>query len=345
MRKIDLRSDTVTLPSEEMLEAISNAKLGDDVYGEDPTVIELQEKAAKILGMEAALLVCSGTMGNICGTVGQTNKGDEIILEQNCHIFLHEQGSSAVIGGLHTKTIPGKNGYLITPEQLEEAIRGDDVHYPITSLVSIENTHNMSGGKVWTEEQTQTLFKTAKNHNLKIHVDGARIFNAAVALGVPAEKLVKGADSVQFCLSKGLACPIGSIIAGSQEFIQKALRVRKLLGGGMRQAGIIAAPGIIALEKMIDRLKDDHKNSKLLAKGLSDVKGIKVQESPTNLLFIDISETGISGQKFKKQLAKSGIIVSSRWDTKFRLVTHFGIEQEDIEFVIEKIAAIVEQNG
>lgn len=335
MKKIDLRSDTVTLPSEEMMEAIKTAKLGDDVYGEDPTVNELQEKAANLLGKEAALLVCSGTMGNICGVIGQTKKGDEIILEQNAHIFLHEQGSAAVIGGVQTKTIPGVDGYLITPELLKNAVRGYDVHYPISSLVCIENTHNMSGGKIWTVEQTQALVKAAKENELKVHVDGARIFNAAIALNTPASDLVKGTDSVQFCLSKGLACPIGSIIAGSQEFIEQALRVRKLLGGGLRQAGIIAAPGIVALDKMISRLADDHKNAKILAKGLSKINGFKVSEGPTNILFVDISALGISGKQFQEHVAKHGIIVSSRWDTTFRLVTHYGIEKEDIEYVIQ----------
>lgn len=338
MKTLDLRSDTVTMPSEEMYEAIRTADLGDDVYKEDPTAIELQEKAAKILGTEAALFVSSGTMGNICGIVGQTKRGDEIILEQTSHIFQFEQGSSAVIGGVHTKTVLGKEGYLITPEMLEEAIRFPDVHHPITSLVSLENTHNMSGGKIWTIQQTQDLIKTAKKHNLKVHIDGARIFNAAVGLGVPTHELVKGADSVMFCLSKGLACPIGSIIAGSQDFIDQALRIRKLVGGGMRQVGIIAAPGIVALDTMIDRLADDHSNSKILAKGLSAIEGITVRESQTNLLFVDISGLGITGHQFKKDLAKYSITVSSRWDTSFRLVTHYGIEKEDVEFVIETIA-------
>ena len=337
MKKIDLRSDTVTLPSEEMYEAMRTADLGDDVYNEDPTVTELQHKAAKMLGKEAALFVSSGTMGNICGVVGQTKRGDEIIVEQTAHIFQFEQGSSAVIGGVHTKTVIGKDGYLITPEMLEEAIRAPDVHHPISSLVSMENTHNMAGGKVWTKQQTQDLIKTAKKHNLKVHIDGARIFNAAVALGVPVNELVKGADSVMFCLSKGLACPIGSIIAGSQEFIDQAYRVRKLLGGGMRQVGIIAAPGIVALDSMIDRLADDHANSKILAKGLAKIDGITVEESQTNLLFINISGLGITGTQFKQDLAKHGIIVSSRWNDRFRLVTHYGIEKDDIEFVIETI--------
>ena len=337
MKKIDLRSDTVTLPSEEMLEAIRTAKLGDDVYKEDPTVNELQEKAAKKVGKEAALLVCSGTMGNICGIVSQTSRGDEIILEQNSHIFLHEVAASAVIGSLQARTVVGKNGYLITPEILQEAVRGKDVHYPISSLVAIENTHNMAGGIPWTVSETRQLISAARKHDLKVHIDGARIFNAAISLGVSAQELTKDADSVMFCLSKGLACPIGSIIAGSQEFIEEALRVRKMLGGGMRQAGIIAAPGLIALEKMIDRLAEDHKNAQRLKKGLEDIPGITTQDCYTNILFIDISGLGISGKEFKAALAKHNILVSSRWETTFRLVTHFGIEKEDIDFVIETI--------
>ncbi|NHJ86157.1 MAG: aminotransferase class I/II-fold pyridoxal phosphate-dependent enzyme [Asgard group archaeon] len=337
MKKIDLRSDTVTLPSEEMMDAIQQAKLGDDVYGEDPTVNELQEKAAKMLGKEAALLVCSGTMGNICGVVGQTNKGDEVILEENAHIVLHEVASAAVIGGVQIRTLTGENGYLITPDMLDKAVRGFDVHYPISKLVCIENTHNMAGGKYWTPKQVNALTNTAKKHNLKVHVDGARIFNAAIAQQISTSELLKNTDSVMFCLSKGLACPIGSIIAGSSEFIESALRVRKMLGGGMRQAGIIAAPGIVALDSMIDRLAEDHENAKRLKLGLSDIPGIKTQDCQTNMLFIDITGLNIGGIKFKNELAKHNIIVSSRWDTTFRLVTHYGIEKEDIDFVIETI--------
>ena len=339
MKTIDLRSDTVTLPSKEMMEAIQSVKLGDDVYREDPTVNELEELAAKKLGKEAALFVASGTMGNICCLVAQTTHGDEIILEENSHIVLHEVASAAVIGGLQLRTLKGKDGYLITPEMLEKAVRGVDVHYPISSLVSIENTHNMAGGICWTPEQMHSLAVPARKHNLKIHVDGARIFNAAVAQNISTKSLVKEVDSIMFCLSKGLACPVGSIVAGSQEFIDKAHRVRKMLGGGMRQAGIIAAPGIVALESMINRLADDHKNSQLLAKGLAEIDGIIIPKPvPTNLLFIDISGLGIKGTDFKKALAEKNIIVSSRWDTIFRLVTHYGIEKEDIEYVIETIS-------
>ena len=335
--KIDLRSDTVTHPTEEMMEAIRNAKLGDDVFGDDPTVIELQEKTAKLLGMEASLFVSSGTMGNICGLVSQTNKGDEVILEKNSHIFLHEVASPAVIGGLQLRTFAGKNDYLLTPEMLDELVRSSDVHYPISSLVTIENTHNMAGGKPWKISELNDIFSAAKKKNLKIHVDGARIFNAAIALGVPVSELVKGADSVMFCLSKGLACPIGSMIVGSQEFIDKALRTRKMLGGGMRQVGIIAAPGIVALDSMINRLADDHLNAQLLKKGLEEINGITTQDCETNILFIDISGLKITGKQFKADLAKHNIFTSSRWDTIFRFVTHYGIEKEHIEYILETL--------
>ncbi|MBN1327919.1 MAG: DegT/DnrJ/EryC1/StrS family aminotransferase [Candidatus Heimdallarchaeota archaeon] len=341
MKRIDLRSDTVTLPSEEMLDAMRNAKLGDDVYSEDPTVTELQEKAAKMFEKEAALLVCSGTMGNVCCVVGQTTPGDEIILERNSHIVLHEVASAAVIGGLQLRTVQGIHDYLITPEMLVEAVRGKDVHYPISSLVSIENTHNMAGGIPWKLEEIRALIKEAKKNNLKIHMDGARVFNASIATGIPVNEITKEVDTVMFCLSKGLACPIGSLIVGSQDFIDRALRVRKMLGGGMRQAGIIAAPGLVALDKMITRLADDHKNAKLLQKRLSEIPGIKTKECQTNILFIDIKGTGMTGLEFKQKLEQYNIIVSTRWDTTFRFVTHYGIEEEDVSYIINAIHSIL----
>ncbi|HUT82453.1 MAG TPA: GntG family PLP-dependent aldolase [Candidatus Bathyarchaeia archaeon] len=344
MKKIDLRSDTVTLPSEEMLDAMRNAKLGDDVYGEDPTVNELEDKAAKMFGKEAALLVCSGTMGNVCCVVGQTTHGDEIILEKNSHIVLHEVASAAVIGGLQLRTVTGINDYLITPEILTEAVRGNDVHYPISSLVSIENTHNMAGGIPWKLEEIRALTKEAKKHNLRVHMDGARVFNASIATGHSVSELTKDVDTIMFCLSKGLACPIGSLIVGSQKFIDRALRVRKMLGGGMRQAGIIAAPGLVALDKMVNRLADDHKNAKLLKKGLDEISGIQTRDCQTNILFVDIKGTGMSGSDLKQKLEQYNIIVSTRWDTTFRFVTHYGIEENDVDYIINAINDILSKN-
>ncbi|MEA2071418.1 MAG: low-specificity L-threonine aldolase [Asgard group archaeon] len=334
MKQIDFRSDTVTLPTKEMMAAITAAPLGDDVYDEDPTVNTLQQKAAEMFDKEAALLVCSGTMGNICCTVGHTNRGDEIILEKNSHIFLHEVGASAVIGGLQLRTIPGKDGYLITPQQLQNAIRGEDLHYPRTALVCIENTHNLAGGKIWSKKQIDAVAKIAHDNSVKVHIDGARIFNASIALDIPVGKLTKNADSIMFCLSKGLACPIGSMIVGSEEFITKAKRVRKMLGGGMRQAGIIAAPGIVALDSMINRLADDHANAQKLANGLAKIEGIKVRDCPTNLLYIDIAGLNIAPLDLKKKLKKRGIIISTRWSTIIRLVTHYGITEADIDYTL-----------
>ncbi|MBD3192347.1 MAG: low-specificity L-threonine aldolase [Candidatus Heimdallarchaeota archaeon] len=340
MKKIDFRSDTVTMPSEEMMEAINSAELGDDVYGEDPTVNELEEKAAKMLGKEAGLLVCSGTMGNLCGTITQTNHGDEIVLVENAHIFLYEVAGAAVIGGLQLKTVRGIDNYLISPEILESAIRADNIHCPKTSLVCIENTHNVSGGKIWTKQQTDALIAKAKEYDLKVHIDGARIFNAAVALDLSVSELTKEADSITFCLSKGLACPIGSLIVGNHAFIEKARRTRKMLGGGMRQAGIIAAPGLVALDSMVDRLAEDHQNAQSLARGLAEIDGISIQDCPTNILYIDLSGLGISGAQLSKDLASFNIITRSWKGPIVRLVTHYGIEREDIDFTIEKFHSL-----
>ena len=249
MKTIDLRSDTITQPTDEMIEAIVNAhkagRLGDDVIGEDEIVNELQEKAAKILGKEAALLVTSGTQGNLIALFAQTKRGDEIVVEETSHTFVFEGGSMASMGGLYPKPVKGERGYIL-PETLKSVISPDDAHYAKTSMVVIENTHNYAGGAVIRPEQVKNLASVAHDHGLKVHCDGARLFNAAVALGIPAKKLVEDVDSVQICLSKGLSAPVGSIIAGTEEFIHESHRIRKKLGGGMRQAGIIAAPGIIA---------------------------------------------------------------------------------------------------
>ncbi|MHA2265946.1 MAG: GntG family PLP-dependent aldolase, partial [Candidatus Thorarchaeota archaeon] len=258
MKTIDLRSDTYTLPTDEMIEAINIAhrenRFGDDVAGEDEVVNELQEKAAKILGKESALLCTSGTQGNLISLFTQTSRGDEVVVEERSHTFIFEGGSMASMGGLYPKPVKGVRGY-ITPDTLEAAISPDDAHYAKTSIVVLENTHNYAGGAITRPNQVKALADLAHDKKLKVHCDGARLFNAAVALDIPARDLVKHADSVQICLSKGLSAPVGSIIAGTSDFIYEAHRIRKKLGGGMRQAGIIAAPGIVALEKMVDRLK------------------------------------------------------------------------------------------
>ena len=340
-KNLDLRSDTVTLPTPEMREASYKAKLGDDVYGDDPTVNEIEALAAKIFGKEAGLFVTSGTMGNAVSVLAHTQRGDEIILEQTSHIYVNEVGGLAVMGSLMARTIPGEKGWM-KPEDIRKAIRADNIHYPRTSLVCIENTHNSAGGIALTPKQMQSNWDVAKEHDLGVHLDGARVFNAAVALRVDVKELARYADTIQICLSKGLSAPVGSMVVGTEELVKRARKYRKMLGGGMRQAGIIAAPGIIALTKMVDRLEDDHKNAKLLATGLQKL-GIKVlNEVQTNMAYIDFSGVGWKGKDWTKACTKLGW-KSRAGDnaTSTRLVTHYGIEEEDIRSFLEGIAGLL----
>jgi threonine aldolase len=336
MKTIDLRSDTITLPTDEMIEAIVNAhkagRLGDDVIGEDEVVNELQEKAAKILGKEAALLVTSGTQGNLVSLLAQTRRGDEVVVEEQSHTFLFEGGSMASLGGLFPKPVPGERGYIL-PETLESAISPDNPHYPNTSLVVCENTHNYAGGTVTRPDQVDALATVAHDHGLKIHCDGARLFNAAVALNVPAKRLVDSVDSVQICLSKGLSAPIGSVIAGTEEFIHEAHRTRKKVGGGMRQAGIIAAPGIIALEKMVDRLKEDHENARLLYERVKDVPNLVIDKPETNILFLGLQNLSISQMKLSEELAKENIKVYGGYGVRTRIVMNRMVSRDDVDRV------------
>jgi threonine aldolase len=334
MKPIDLRSDTVTLPTDEMIEAIVAAhkagRFGDDVSGEDQVVNELQEKAAKILGKEAALLVTSGTQGNLVSLFAQTNRGDEIVVEELSHSFVFEGGAMASLGGLYPMPVKGVRGY-ITPEALRDSIKSDDPHYARTSMVVVENTHNYAGGTVIKPEQVSALARVAHEHDLKVHCDGARLFNAAVALDVPAKSLVKDVDSVMICLSKGLSAPVGSLVAGTEEFIHQAHRIRKKMGGGMRQAGIIAAPGIIALEKMIPRLKEDHANARLLYERLSKIPRVVVETPPeTNILFIRVEKLGIDATRFSEELMKRGVLVYGEYGTRIRFVTHRMVGHEEV---------------
>lgn len=338
MKTIDLRSDTVTLPTDEMIEAIVRAhksgRLGDDVIGEDEVVQELQEKAARILGKEASLLVTSGTQGNVISLLSQASRGDEIVVEEMSHTFLFEGGSMASLGGIFPKPVKGVRGY-ITPETLEAAISPDDAHYPETSMVVLENTHNYAGGVIVRPEQVKALVHVAHDHGLKVHCDGARLFNAAVALDVPAKVLVEDVESVQICLSKGLSAPVGSIIAGTEEFIHEAHRWRKKLGGGMRQAGIIAAPGIVALEKMVDRLKDDHANAKYLYDRLKDVPSLEIEEPDTNILFLGLQNLPIDASGIARELAKQNILVYGDYGNRTRLVLNRMVERSDTERVAD----------
>ena len=344
MKKIDLRSDTVTLPTDEMIQAIVDAhqsgRFGDDVIGEDEVVIELEEKAARILGKERALLVTSGTQGNVVAMLSQTKRGDEVVVEENSHTFLFEGGSMASLGGLYTKPVPGERGY-ITPETLLSVIRPDDTHYAHTALVVIENTHNYAGGAVTTPQKVKALADVAHENDLVVHCDGARVFNAAVALGVPAKELVREADSVQICLSKGLSAPIGSLVAGTEEFIHEARRTRKKLGGGMRQAGLIAAPGIVALEQMVDRLKEDHENAQLLYERLKKIPKLIIDKPDTNILFLVLDNLPINTMKLSEELAKRDILVYGAYGTKTRLVFHRMITREDTLRVTDALEDIL----
>ena len=290
-RIVDLRSDTFTQPSQEMREAIFKAELGDDVFGEDPTVNRLEQMAAEIFGKEDATFVASGTMGNIAAALTHCTRGDEMIVGEKSHMYNAEAGAASALGGIAVQSIANDSRGMIDLDELRSKIRPDNIHYPPTRLVGIENTANHCGGNALTAEEIQSVVSIAKERDIKVHVDGARIFNASVALETPVDQLVAGADTVSFCLSKGLSCPVGSVLVGSREDIEVARRWRKAMGGGMRQVGIIAAAGIVALETMVARLAEDHANARKLAIGLSKIDGIICDPDsyPTNLVFCDVS--------------------------------------------------------
>lgn len=337
MKPIDLRSDTITLPTEEMIKAIQIDKLGDDVHQEDSLVNELEAKAAKIMGKEAGLLVTSGTQGNLLGILSQTNPGDEIILEKEAHIYYYEVGGLARIAGVMARTLAGKDG-IFNLTDVEQAIRDKDIHQPVTKLISVEQTHNRAGGIVIPLDNIQAIGNIVKSHNMAFHVDGARIFNAATNLKVDVAKLAEPATTVQFCLSKGLSAPIGSLLVGSTETIEIARRYRKMLGGGMRQAGIIAGPGLVALETMTKRLQDDHDNAKELAKGLEIIEGANwiVKEAQTNIIKIT-TKNGLADM-IVAELEKLQIKTSSMDDHTVRLVTNRMVSKEDIQDVLNRIS-------
>ena len=342
LKKIDLRSDTVTLPTDEMREAMNNAEVGDDVYQEDPTINRLEELAAKKLGKEAALFVPSGTMGNLIAVLTHCQRGDEVILEMDSHIYYYEVGGMSAVAGVIPRLVVGDNG-ILNPQDIKRALRDENLHYPKTTLICVENTHNRAGGTIVPPKVTEEICQLAHQRNIQVHLDGARIFNAAVALNLEPALLTKNVDSVMFCLSKGLSAPVGSIFSGSEEFIQKARKNRKMLGGGMRQAGILAAAGIIALENMVERLEEDHKNARILGEGLDGIGGIKVdlKTVQTNMVYFNLNESGINTYQFLPKLAEYNILGSPRPPTKVRLVTHHGISEEDIYTTIKAIKEIV----
>lgn len=338
MRWIDLRSDTVTEPTPEMREAMANAEVGDDVYGEDPTVNHLQELSAKMLGKEAALFVPSGTMGNLAAILAHCARGDEIIIGDRSHTYLYEAGGVSALGGIHTFVVENRDDGTVPPDEIEAAIRADNDHFPITRLICIENTQNRCGGSVLSIDYTQEVGRVAKEHGLCMHIDGARIFNAAIALGVSPAELVAPADSVTFCLSKSLCAPAGSVICGDEAFIQKAHRVRKMLGGGMRQAGVLAAAGVVALESMVDRLREDHFRACRLAETLVELPGISLDyETPaTNMIFLRLdAEAPISGEELVRRFADKGIKISASRGGQMRLVMHYWVDEGALAQVTE----------
>lgn len=335
MEKIDLRSDTVTKPTDEMREAMKEAEVGDDVLGEDPTVKKLEDLAAKKLGKESGLFVTSGTQGNITSLLTHTEPGEEVVMGKCCHIHRYEIGGYASLAGVTAQLLDDKEGHLPL-EKIPEVIRADDIHHPKTSLICVENTHNIAGGIPLGEDYMKQVGEIAEENDLPVHLDGARIFNASVALDVDVKDLVKPVDSVQFCLSKGLSAPVGSLLVGSEEFIEKARKNRKKLGGGMRQAGVIAAPGIIALEKMIERLEQDHKNLDKLVDGLEKLNVEVYPEKPrTNIIMVDTTSLEMRAEKLRKKLENEGILSLDLDKNMLRLVTHREISSEDIDKVLE----------
>ena len=338
---IDLRSDTVSLPTDEMREAIYRAELGDDVYGEDPTVNALEAKAAQIFGMESAVLVASGTMGNLVASLAQCQRGDEVIVGNKSHLLLYEVANLAVTGGIQIRPIENKDDGTFDLNELELVIRGDDIHVPRTKMVVIENTHNRCSGAVIGLDHMKEISQLARSRDMKVHIDGARIFNAALALGVTPDKLVENADTITFCLSKGLSCPIGSIVCGSKETILEVRRNRKMLGGGMRQAGIFAAAGVVALDTMVDRMSEDHNNAKTLAQGIAEIDGLQVEPNmiKTNIVIVEVLAKPIT--KFISDLKEKGLLVSHADTNRVRLVTHYGIEESDISKTLEIVDSAI----
>ena len=344
MDYIDLRSDTVTKPTPEMREAMAEAEVGDDVYGDDPTVNRLQEIAAQMLGKEDALFVASGTMGNLIALLVHCRRGDEVIAGNQSHIYLNEAGGMAALGGIQACPIQNQPDGTLALEDILASIRSEDVHHPITRLICLENTQNICGGVPLTAEYTRKVGELAPTHNLLLHIDGARIFNAAVAQNIPARELVEPADSVMFCLSKGLAAPVGSILAGTRKFITRARHIRKMLGGGMRQVGVVAAAGIIALERMVDRLADDHVRAKKLADGLRQVPGLVVDEhSPhTNMVYLYLADdVPIDSRQVSERMLNLGLLVDAENARRFRLVTHYWIDDRAVERTVSAFREVL----
>jgi threonine aldolase len=343
MDYIDLRSDTVTKPTPEMREAMAEAEVGDDVYMDDPTVNKLQEKAAEMLGKEDSLFVPSGTMGNLLALLVHCQRGDEVIVGGSAHIYVNEAGGMSALGGIHPHPIPNQADGTLALDDILAAIQTEDVHHTITRLICLENTQNMCGGVVLSRDYTWAVGKIARENHLSLHIDGARIFNAATALNISVKELVEPADSVMFCLSKGLVAPVGSMLVGSKKFINRARHLRKMLGGGMRQAGVLAAAGLISLEKMTGRLGQDHARAKILYDGLKQVRGLKLDASPSsNMVYFDLlDEVKLSVNQIVEEMKKRGVLVDWAGPRRFRLVTHYWVDDAGVEKTLKALMEVL----
>ena len=343
MKKVDLRSDTITLPTKEMLDAITGAELGDDVFQEDPTVNRLEDLAATKFNKEAALFVPSGTMANLVAVLSHCQRGDEVILGDQAHTFLYEAGGISAFGGVHSRQIPNQEDGTLLLEDIKKSIRKEDVHFPPTRLICLENTHNRCLGMPLSVDYTNSVSEIAKNNSLSVHVDGARIFNAAVSLDVSVTELTDNIDSVSFCLSKGLSAPAGSMLCGNKDFIEKARRNRKALGGGMRQAGVLAAAGLVALEKMTDRIIDDHENARTLAEGISNIEGISINldRVKTNIIYFSLDHPKVGGALLLEKMVEQNIHFFELGPSWFRLVTHAGVSKGDVDDVVGEFERIL----
>jgi threonine aldolase len=339
---IDLRSDTVTKPTPAMRRAMYEAEVGDDVYREDPTVNRLQERAAEVFRREAGLFVASGTMGNQAAIKVHTRHGQEVICEQRAHIFNFEMAMTAAFSGCLARPIWAEDG-ILTWDLIAPHMRGRSDHRARTGLISLENTSNLAGGSVYPPEISDDICDRAHAAALPVHLDGARIFNAAVALGRSVVELTRKFDSVMFCLSKGLGAPVGSMLVGSKAFFEEARLVRKMLGGGMRQVGVLAAAGLVALEESPRRLHIDHENAKFLAQGLAEIPGIKIDPAKvvTNILFLDVGETGLSSFEISKRLAAQGVLANGVTSETMRMVTHYDVDRAGCERALQVLREVL----
>ena len=339
---IDFRSDTVTKPTPGMRQAMVEAEVGDDVYGEDPTANALQEKVANILGKEAAIFVPSGTMANQLSFKSHTEPGDEVIIEASSHSFNFEGGAGGALSGVQFYLLQGVHG-ILEPSQIEEAIRPPDHHFPVTKLVCIENTHNRGGGSIYPIGKLREIYQLTKSKGLRVHLDGARLWNASVATGIKPNEYAQWADSVSVCLSKGLGAPVGSLVSGSKAFIDRVHRFRKMFGAGMRQVGILAAAGIYALDHHVERLREDHQNAKHLALGLGKINGVSVHPDrvETNILFFDVGQAGKTAHQVEEAMKKERVLIHASGRTLIRLVTHLDVNREDIEIALNAFRKVL----